>query len=283
MPVLSLQELQEFSPVFRGRVGTAFAKAVLRFFEVEDINRLQDTYRELKGSDFTRKMLEVYRTEYQVGGVTKPESLAGKPFITISNHIYGGIDGIILVDYFQSVYPDYKVLVNKILMRISSLADNFIPVTPTGEERTTPTATSIAGIRRAMEHLRDGHPLGLFPAGAVSDLSLREGRIRDREWQDPIIRLIRKANVAVVPVRFFDRNTLFYYLLGLIDWRVRLLRLPHEVLNKGGKRIRMGIGAVISPEEIRSFKDLSALKKRLREAVYGMDLPQQWTYYPRIP
>jgi hypothetical protein len=86
-----------------------------------------------------------------------------------------------------------------------------------------------------------------------------------------------KAGVPVIPVRFFDRNTLFYYILGLIDWRVRLLRLPKEVTNKGGKILRVAFGEPISPERQALFgNDPDAFGKFLRESVYGMPLPEKF-------
>ncbi len=41
-----------------------------------------------------------------------------------------------------------------------------------------------------------------------------------------------KAKVPIVPVCFFDGNSIFCYSWGLIDWRIRLLRLLPEVFSK---------------------------------------------------
>ena len=128
----------------------------------------------------------------------------------------------------------------------------------------------MAGIRTALKHLREGHPLGLFPSGAVSDLSLKEMCIRDRQWQEAILRLIRKAAVPVIPVRFFDRNSDLFYLLGLIDWRIRVLRLPREVLNKKGRQVRVGVGRAISPAAQAQCSSLQDFGRLLRDSVYGM-------------
>ena len=160
-------------------------------------------------------------------------------------------------------------MVNKFLGRINTLENNFISVTPTGSVRTAPTMDSIRGIKDAVSHVREGHPLGIFPSGAVSDLSLKEGCVRDREWQEPVIRHIMKMNVPVVPVYFADRNAVLYYSLGLLDWRIRLLRLPAEVLNKRDKKVRVILGNIISPEEQRGFEDTDDFRPYLRSKVYG--------------
>ena len=167
-------------------------------------------------------------------------------------------------------------MVNKILGRIEALSPSFISVTPTGVERTTPTKESIVGVRRALGQLRSGGALGLFPSGAVSDLSVRDRCVRDREWQPAIIRLIAKAQVPILPVRFFNGNSPLYYLLGLIDWRVRLLRLPAELFNKGGRPARIGIGPVVSVAEQQQYLATHSIEEFgqwLREKVYDMTLP----------
>jgi putative hemolysin len=190
-------------------------------------------------------------------------------FITISNHPCGHIDGISLIDLFGHIRPDYKVMVNQFLGRIEALSDNFICVTPTGSERNSPTKESIQGIKDSVAHIRNGGVLGVFPSGAVSDLSLKDGCIRDREWQEPLLRLIKKLNVPIVPVHFVDRNSNFYYFLGLIGWKVRLLRLVTEVFNKRGKRTRIAIGEIISPERQDEFNDLYSFGAFLRNKVYN--------------
>lgn len=75
--------------------------------------------------------------------------------------------------------------------------------------------------------------------------------------------------LPIVPVHFIDRNSNFYYSLGLIDWKVRLLRLIAEVFNKRGKRTRIAIGTVISPKEQAEFSDVRQFGSFLRNKVYN--------------
>ncbi|MBR4312497.1 MAG: hypothetical protein IKT86_04050, partial [Bacteroidaceae bacterium] len=170
---------------------------------------------------------------------------------------------------------DYKLMVNQFLSRVEALSPSLIPVTPTGVERTVATRESIMGVRRALAHLRSGGALGLLPAGAISDFSLRDGCVRDREWQPAIIAFMAKAKVPILPVHFIDRNSSFFYMLGLIDWRVRLLRLPGEVFNKAHRPVRIVVGPVISVEAQHQYLATHTLKEYgmwLRERVYGVGI-----------
>ena len=269
MPLLTLNELEKSTPLFRGKCGNALCRLLMSILSIDKVNDLYDRNNSVNGPDFAKAVLEDIGVEYEVMNPEVLDNLPYGPFITISNHPYGHIDGVMLVDLFGHIRPDYKVMVNKFLGRIETLEDNFICVTPTGESRTVPTKESIHGIKDAVAHIRSGGVLGLFPSGAVSDLSLKDRCIRDREWQEPVIRLIKKLNVPIVPVHFIDRNSDFYYSLGLIDWKVRLLRLVAEVFNKRGKRTRIAIGNVISPEQQAEFTDIDKFGCYLRNNVYN--------------
>ena len=266
------------TPLFRGRAGGVLARGTMRLLAVDRVNALYDRHAHLCGADFARSVLEDLKVEYEVF-VDTHEALAQldglgqeMPFITISNHPYGHIDGLVLTDYFGHRHADYKLMVNRFLNRVEALSTSLIPVTPTGVERTTATKESVMGVRRALMHLRSGGALGLLPAGAISDLSLREGCVRDREWQPAIIAFMAKAKVPILPVHFIDRNSSFFYMLGLIDWRVRLLRLPGEVFNKSHRPVRLVIGQLISVEEQQQYLATHTLNEYglwLRERVYG--------------
>lgn len=276
MPLLTIREFQDAAPVFRGRAGNAFARLLMRLLSVDKCNDLYDRNSSLAGPEFAGAVLKDIGVRYEIENSSALESLPDGPFITVSNHPYGGIDGIILVDIFGHLNRRYKVMVNRFLGRVESLAGNFICVTPTGEKRTAPTEESIQGIKDALRHVRGGYPLGIFPSGAVSDLSLKDGCVRDREWQEPVIRLIRRLNVPVMPVTFLEGNSAFYYGLGLLDWKVRLLRLPSEVFNKKGRTVHVAFGNVISPEEQDRCESLDDFGMLLRSSVY--DLKTRYGY-----
>lgn len=269
MPLLTLNELEKATPLFRGKCGNAFCSALMRMLAIDKVNDLYDRNSDRQGPEFASCILKDIGVVYEILNPEVLSHLPDGPFITISNHPYGHIDGVMLVDLFGHIRPDYKVMVNKFLGRIEALGGNFICVTPTGVERTAPTRDSIQGVKDAVAHIRAGGVLGIFPSGAVSDLSLKDRCIRDREWQEPVIKLIKKLNVPIVPVHFIDRNSDFYYSLGLIDWKVRLLRLVAEVFNKREKRTRIAIGEIITPQQQSDFSDIRQFSDFLRDKVYN--------------
>lgn len=270
MPLLTINELESYSPLFCGKAGNRFAGYLMSILSIDRVNDLYDRNSGLTGADFARSVLNELDIHYEVENTGVLETLPEGPFITVSNHPYGHIDGIMLVDIFGHLRKDFKVMVNGILGRVETMDENFIHVTPIGKERTAPSNDSIKGVKDALMHVLQGHPIGFFPSGAVSDLSLKDRCIRDREWQEPVIRLIKKMNVPILPVAFLDRNSDFYYSLGLIDWKVRLLRLPSEVFNKRNRRTRIALGPIITPQEQERFEDMDSFRAFLRGSVYGL-------------
>ena len=279
MPLLPVSELEKFSPLFRGKAGNMFAGFLRRILSVKTLSDLNDKLEIYQGADFAGALLKELNLDFKIAWSERLESLPEGPFITVSNHPYGGMDGIILVDLLGHARPDFKVMVNEFLNLIKPLSPSWIVVNPKNDLQKEVTSKNIQGVKEVLTHLRDGHPVGFFPSGAVSDLFLKEFKIRDREWQVSLLRLIQKARVPIVPVRFFDHNSMWFYYLGLIDWRVRTLQLPHEIVNKKLRRIRVGIGETIPVEEQARHKETKEFGKWLRDKVYGMTFPKEYTSY----
>ena len=282
MVILTAQQAAErLSPVFQGRKGKLLFDLAAGVTGIAKVNALHDRVDKAGvpyGPPFAKAALDDLGIDFRIGNAERLETLPQGPFIVIANHIYGHLDGICLLDLFGHQRPETKVMVNQMLTWIPGLAPNAIAVNPLTDASKGVSHTSINGVKNALLQLREGGPLCLFPSGAVADLKPRERwTLSERDWQDAAVRLIRKARVPVVPVRFFDRNSRFYYALGLIGYRVRFVRLFHELFNKRGTCPRVGIGPVISVEEQEQYTDLQAFKAFLRGNVDDLPLPESFT------
>lgn len=278
MNVVNAKDFEAFSLFFKGEKGHRRAEFIMHLLSIDKVNRLHKNYGSFAGPVFTSRILDDIGVKYVVGNAERLGSLPEGSFITVSNHPYGHLDGIISIDLIGSLRPDYMFMVNKILSNIRALRSSFISVTPTGNKKTSVTADSLSGIRDTLEHVKKGHPIGFFPSGAVSDFSLKDMCVRDRKWQGSILHMIHRLKVPILPLRFFDKNSPFFYFLGLVNWRVRLLRLPSEVFNKRGQELRLGVGKIIPVKEQQGFSNAEELGVFLRRAVYDMPIPK--TFLP---
>lgn len=271
--VFEIRDMEQLSPIFKGKLGHWLAKFVMYLFAIDKVNRVFERSCDYTGVDFTERLLNDLGVHYRIGNPERLQQLPEGSFITVSNHPYGGLDGIMLIDLMGRIRPDYKFMVNKILSLIKTMEGNFISVNPHTNQPNEHIHSNINGIRETIMRIENGHPVGFFPSGAVSDFSLTDLHVRDREWQESILRLIKLSKVPIVPIRFFDKNSPLFYFLGLINWRIRLIRMPHEVFNKKGKQPLIGIGKPITVNEQNQFTESKSFGVFLRKAVYEMPLP----------
>ena len=244
--------------------------SVLHMLAIDKVNRIHRTYCDTPGIEFAHRLAtEEFKWNLRVDGMDVLERFKESPFITVSNHPFGSYDGILLLDIVGSVRPDFKVMVNLILNHIQAMRPNFIAVDPLKSDDPEKKKITMQGIRTALKHVKEGHPLGFFPAGAVSKLD-RHLRLSDRPWQPTIIRLIRQLQVPVIPIFFHGSNSAFFNILGVIDWRLRTLRLPGEIMRTYGKEVHVSIGEAISVERQNECADLDALGEFLRAETYRL-------------
>ena len=135
MALLTYTNLEQISPLFKGKSGHILANCLMKLFAVDKVCELYDNNEEYLGVDFAHHILQDIGVNYTVIGSEILEELPKGAFITISNHPYGSIDGIMLIDLIGRYRPDFKVLVNQFLGYIKRLEPNFIKVVPTGKQK----------------------------------------------------------------------------------------------------------------------------------------------------
>lgn len=265
--VLDYNDIIELVPALRGH--EKLVNKAIHWIALDKVNAVHDKYCDDPGVEFSRNLLKDFDINLKVDGRETLERLPEGAFITVSNHPFGALDGISLIALMGSIRPDFKVMVNMVLNHISAMRPNFIAVDALASDDPAKKAVSMKGIKEAIVHVRRGKPLGFFPAGAVSKINSRL-RIEDRQWQPTIIRLIQQLNVPVIPIYFHGHNSVWFNILGLIDWRLRTLRLPAEVWRKCHSTIHVSVGDIITPGQLAEHPEIDDLGKFLKEKTYQL-------------
>ena len=262
--------------------GTGTARILMMLLRINKINKLYSDISHLNGIDFIDKLIEELKISFEISEEELNRIPKTGAFISVSNHPFGGIDGMLLVKVLSMVRPDIKVLANFLMQKVEPVKDFILPVNPFEEHKDT--KSSITGIKYALKHLQDGFPLGVFPAGEVSSYNQISIGISDKEWQTSALKMIKKAEVPIVPVYFQGNNSRLFHLLGLIHPNLRTVRLPHELFNKKKKVIRLRIGNPISVKDQNEFTDISRYGRFLRAKTYslGSAIEVQKFFYPNI-
>ena len=243
---------------------------LMHWLSIDRVNDTHSKFFDTPGAPFVRNLLEDWDIKLDIDGLDVLDNLPEGAFITVSNHPFGAIDGIMLIDIVASRRPDYKVMVNMMLGRLTAMGPNFITVDALASDDPKKQAVSRKGIREVIKRVKEGHPVGFFPAGAMSTINWR-GRLMDRTWQSSVIRLIDKLQVPVIPIFFHGTNTWFFNFLGVVCWQLRTLRLPSEVFRKQHQTMRISVGQPISAEEQRAHAgSLEELGAFLREKTYAL-------------
>ena len=245
--VLNYDDLRQMVPALDGH--PKLVNFLLHFLSVDKVNQVHRNCCDTPGPEFVKRLLfDEFKIKLRIDGQEVLDNLPEGAFITVSNHPFGALDGIILIYLITQHRPEFRVMVNMILNKISAMRPNFIAVDAWASNDPAKRAVSVAGIRQALKQLKQGEPVGFFPAGAMSKTTLHDG-LQDRPWQPSVLQIIHRAKVPVIPIYFHGSNSWWCNFLGHACWPARSLRLPAEVFRKCGKTMHISVGQPISVEE----------------------------------
>ncbi|MDR0940118.1 MAG: lysophospholipid acyltransferase family protein [Mediterranea sp.] len=255
--------LGKISPMLK---HACLKRPVMKIAGLDKANRVYDHAKHLAGPAATDNMLDYLGITRRTHNAEALLALDGQPFIIVSNHPYGHIDGMMMIGEVGRLRPDFKVMVNWMLRQIDILEDYFIGVNPfTGGEFSN---SSVGGVKACLTHLGEGHPLGLFPAGSVSK-NAGHGEARDRPWLPTVVKMIQRAGVTVLPAYISGQNSPFFNFLDHFPWWVRNIRLCHELETHRGQTIHLVFGDPIAPDTLQRY-DVPTLADYLQERTYAL-------------
>ncbi|MDO6674419.1 lysophospholipid acyltransferase family protein [Tenacibaculum sp. 1B UA] len=255
-----------------GVFGTFSGWLLMKVLRISTANEVYNKHKHKKDLPFLNGLLEEFQIEFEIPEEDLKRIPKEGPFITISNHPLGGIDGILLLKLLLEHRADYKIIANFLLHRIEPLKPYVMPVNPF--ENHKDAQSSVAGIKNALLHLQEGRPLGLFPAGEVS--TYRDGKLMvDKEWEQGAVRLIKKAKVPVIPIYFHAKNSQLFYTLSKISDTLRTAKLPSELLSQKNRIIKVRIGKPISVKDQDTFPEIPDFYQFLRRKTYMLANPYE--------
>lgn len=204
--------------------------------------------------------------------------------VVVANHPFGMIEGLHLIEMIQRVRPDVKIMANSLLGRIPEVQPFLIGVNPYATEAAS--RENLRPMREALNWLKQGGVMIVFPAGDVAKFSIKRRALSDREWSPVIGRLIAKAGCNVLPVFVAGRNSLAFHTLGLLHPRVRTAMLVRELVNKRGKRISVSIGNPVEAKDLAELASDSARINYLRVRTFvlaGRVQGEEKIAFPKAP
>jgi putative hemolysin len=255
-----------------GFLGTFSGWLLMKILKISNLNDIYDRNKHLQNVEFLNAILDEFQIKFEI----PEEDLKRLPkegaYITISNHPLGGIDGILLLKMMLDREPNFKIIANFLLHRIDPMKPYIMPVNPF--ETHKDAKSSIIGIKETLRHLKDGKPLGMFPAGEVS--TYNDGKlVVDKVWEEGAMKVIRKAQVPVVPIYFHAKNSRLFYFLSKFNPTLRTAKLPSELFSAKDRVIKVRIGKPISVSEQNEHLTLEEYSEFLRKKTYMLANPYE--------
>ena len=249
-----------------GFLKNPVASAIMRLTKISEVNKLYDILKDKKGKDFFDAFVRERGLKYIVFEEDLAKIPKTGPFILVSNHPLGAIDGILMTKVLTEIRPDFKVMGNFLLEKIKPMEPYVIPVNPF--ESRKEVRSSAAGMRETLKHLQNGGCVGIFPAGEVSNKNNEFNEIHDRAWEKPALKLIKAAKVPVVPMYFHAKNSRLFYQLAKLHPELQTLMLPAEMMHKREKPIRIRVGKPVPTRALEDHDTIEEMGEYLQNKIY---------------
>lgn len=231
-----------------------------------DINYILTHYWSLPPQEFIRACFREWEVTYSIEGLDKLDP-KGR-YLFVSNHPFGGMDGMMLADKLIDRFGDARVVVNDLLMYLEPLRPLWIPVNKHGSQN--------ADYVRKMEEAFFGEmPILTFPAGLCSRRI--GGEVTDLEWKINFLKKAYSSQRQIVPVFVEGRLSDFFYrvdrlrrALGL-KFNLEMLWLPDEMFSQKGRHFRIVAGDPIPVAELQSCGSLREQAEYVRKKTYFLE------------
>lgn len=193
------------------------------------------------------------------------------PVVVIANHPFGVLDGLTICHLASRMRPNFQILTNSVLCQDPALDPYLLPVS--FDETREAMQMNINTKQGALETLKNGGAVVIFPGGGISTAAGWRGQVTDLEWKRFTAKLIQLSRATVIPIYFHGQNSRLFQVVSQFSLTLRLSLLLYEVNRMMGTTLRLEIGRPVPFAHLAHIKDRQALLDHLREHVYSLGQP----------
>lgn len=248
-----------------------FLKSYLkRIIHQDEINHVLRSFSHQTPVEFIRSTLSYMEISYRAVGLEQLP-MQGR-YLFVSNHPFGGMDGMMLCDELDKRFGSGRIIVNDILMNLKPLAPLFIPINKHGRQNSE-------YLRFFRDALASDDQIATFPAGLCSRRIA--GKICDTKWKHSFVKNAIESQRDIVPVFFEGRLSNFFYNLSSfrkkigIKANIEMIYLPDEMFSQKGRHFDIHFGKPTPWQELAASTSVSRTAQQIREMVYALHTTQK--------
>lgn len=258
----------DIQEIIHKRTGKRIPKWIIRPLEKlihqQEMNQILATGKDLPAPQFLRHVLDSLEVKCNVHYTTPLSD--DKRYIFASNHPFGGMDGMMIVDALIQRWGDAGAIVNDMLMNVKPLAPLWVPINKYGRQNAEKSRAYDEALSSPTKQILT------FPAGFCSRYI--DGKVQDTEWKHRFIKDAEKYGRLVVPVHVIGKlSKRFYRIYRLrqflhIKVNIELVLLVDEMFRQRGNTIDIIVG---EPVDITTLEGSAAERcAEIRRRVYSL-------------
>jgi putative hemolysin len=204
-----------------------------------------------EGQAFWRQALDVMGIDLLTPAEQTARIPREGPLVVVANHPHGLVDGMVLAELVGRRREDYKILTRSLLTGVAEIDRFMIPVPFAHEEDALQQNLEMR--KRAMDHLREGGAIVLFPSGVVAASETMFGPAMEREWNPFTAKMIQRSGARVVPIYFPGQNSRWYQVANRVSSTLRQGLLLYEVVHALNRPQAPVVGRPIERDEVEAW------------------------------
>lgn len=251
-------------------ITRALIRAVERLSGSDRLERLYDAVatKHLCGEPFWQAALSTLDIKVEIDRQRLLRNKGQGPLVIIANHPFGVVDGLAICHMASELDPNFKIVINKALCRSDLIEKHMLPID--FSETTEALETNIATKREAIQTLRQGGTIVIFPGGGVSTAPWVLGEAQEFDWKLFVVTLIQRGKANVLPLYFPGQNSKLFHLASRIHVNLRLSLFVHETIRRMGSSLEPSIGELIPYERFERFNSRQEILDFLRNTVRSL-------------
>lgn len=258
--------LQEKAPKLARWIPAFVVNRLRRIVHEKELNHIYQNYWNYAPQPFIHACFRDWNVSYTIEGLDKLDR--NGRYLFVSNHPFGGMDGMMLADKLIEHFGDVRVVVNDILRVVSPLDPLWVPVNKHGSQK-------MAYARKFDEAFFGDLPVLTFPAGLCSRKI--DGRVQDTPWRPNFLKKANASHRQIVPIFVEGRLSNFFYNLSRIrkalgiKANIEMLWLVDEMLRQKGQHFRIIVGEPIDVADLHEAGTLTEQVEEVRKKCYALE------------